>query len=289
VTPERAFDQALAEVCGEAIRTRGALGGGDIATALKLELASGRLAFAKVLTGDLAGALGCEAAGLDWLREAKALRIPRVIGRRETERDQILVLEWIEAGAPAADHGERLGRGLAGLHRFGAPTFGLEGDNFIATLPQRNESVENWPGFYGRFRLAPLVERAAGAGQLGSELQRRFDRLIERMPELTGPPEAPARLHGDLWSGNALCDERGLPVLIDPAVYGGHREVDLAMMDLFGGFSKRVFDAYDEAFPLAPGWRERIALYQLYPLLVHLNLFGSGYLGRLVSALEAYE
>ena len=104
-----------------------------------------------------------------------------------------------------------------------------------------------------------------------------------------GPEEPPARLHGDLWSGNAICDASGVPWLVDPAVYGGHREIDLAMMDLFGGFSKRVFDAYDEAFPLAPGWRERIALYQLYPLLVHLNLFGSGYLGRLVSALEAYE
>lgn len=289
MTPERVFDQALADACGEAVRNREAVRGGDIAATLRLELGSGRLAFAKILTRDVDGALACEEVGLDWLREANALRIPEVIGRRETDHDQILVLEWIEAGPPAADYAEWLGRGLAALHRFGAPNFGLEQDNFIATLPQRNEPAEDWSDFYTRLRLAPLVERAARTGQMGSDVRRRFERVAARMPDLAGPPEPPARLHGDLWSGNALCDERGLPVLIDPAVYGGHREIDLAMMHLFGGFSDRVVDAYDEAFPLAPGWRERTALYQLYPLVVHVNLFGAGYLRPLVEALEAYE
>ena len=107
-----------------------------------------------------------------------------------------------------------------------------------------------------------------------------------RLPQRCGPAEPPARLHGDLWGGNLLTDEHGAPVLIDPAVYGGHREVDLAMMQLFGGFSARVFDAYHEAHPLAPGWRERAPLYQLYPLLVHVNLFGGSYLGGVRRALR---
>lgn len=284
-----ALDQALADACGEPVCHREAVRGGDIASALRLELANGRRAFAKILTRDLDGALEREAEGLDWLRDADALRIPEILGQRETDRDQILVLEWIEPGPPTADYAERLGRGLAALHRFGAPTFGLDRDNFIATLPQDNGPAEDWPGFYAQLRIAPLVERAIRTGQIGSSFQRRFDRLATRMPGLTGPPEPPARLHGDLWSGNALCDETGLPVLIDPAVYGGHREIDLAMMRLFGGFSDRVVDAYDETFPLAPGWRERTALYQLYPLLVHVNLFGAGYLRPLIEALEAYE
>jgi fructosamine-3-kinase len=119
-------------------------------------------------------------------------------------------------------------------------------------------------------------------------LARRLDRLIERIPQLVGPNEPPARLHGDLWSGNVLCDEHGSPVLIDPAVYGGHREVDLAMMRLFGGFSDAVFDAYDAAYPLQPGHEERVALYQLYPLLAHVNLFGAGYVPQVERCIDRW-
>ncbi|HEY8923631.1 MAG TPA: fructosamine kinase family protein, partial [Polyangia bacterium] len=126
---------------------------------------------------------------------------------------------------------------------------------------------------------------ALDAGVAPASLGRQLDRLCARLDTLVGPPEPPARLHGDLWGGNSMVDERGSPSLIDPAVYGGHREVDLAMMRLFGGFGPRVFDAYDESYPLADGHEERVALYQLYPLLVHVNLFGGSYVGAVSSAL----
>jgi fructosamine-3-kinase len=282
-----AIARAVAHVTRASVQSVEPLGGGDIALSARVEVA-GRRCFAKLQALAPRGALACEAAGLEWLREAAALRIPEVLAVGEARDHQVLVLEWIESGAPAADHDEQLGRGLAALHGAGAPRFGLDRDNFIGTLPQVNGPGPNagWSDFYAHRRLEPLIAPARGAGLLGADRARRLARLLERLPEITGPPEPPARLHGDLWAGNALCDERGRPVLIDPAVYGGHREMDLAMMALFGGFSSRVLDAYREASPLAPGWRERVPLYQLYPLLVHVNLFGAGYLGALDQALQ---
>jgi len=129
---------------------------------------------------------------------------------------------------------------------------------------------------------------ARESGALSASQTQSAESLIERLPELCGPDEAPARLHGDLWGGNSMVDEEGRPCLIDPAVYGGHREIDLAMMRLFGGFSKRVFEAYHEATPLAPDHEDRMALYQLYPLLVHVNLFGGGYVGSVERILRHY-
>src|SRR6185436_7332699 len=178
------------------------------------------------------------------------------------------------------------GRGLAALHKFGAPYFGLDHDNFIGSLDQANDRRAAWADFYRDLRLEPLVARAAERGLVGVQLRRDFERLFERLDSLVGPAEAPARLHGDLWGGNLHVDERGQPCLIDPAVYGGHREIDLAMMRLFGGYGPRVFDAYEEAWPLSEGHERRTPLYQLYPLLVHVNLFGSGYVGQATRALR---
>ena len=221
-----------------------------------------------------------EADGLRWLAEADAIRIPtvRAVGA------SFLCLEYIAPGQAAADHDETLGRGLAALHRAGAPTFGLQRDNFVGAVEQHAATRERWPEFYAQCRLEPLVERAA----LDAALRRRFDALFARIDDLCGPAEPPARLHGDLWGGNAIVGPQGEPVLIDPAVYGGHREIDLAMMRLFGGFSPRVFAAYHEAFPFAPGADERVSLYQLYPLLVHVILFGGAYVGQLDHTLRRY-
>ncbi|MCZ7682741.1 MAG: fructosamine kinase family protein [Sandaracinaceae bacterium] len=157
-----------------------------------------------------------------------------------------------------------------------------------AASPQDNGREEDWPTFYARRRLEPQLRMAADRGRTSPEMRRGFSRLFARMRELVGPSEPPARLHGDLWGGNCHVDEHGAPVLIDPAVYGGHREMDLAMMQLFGGFSERVFAAYDEAYPLAEGWRERVPLYQLYPLMVHVNLFGGGYAASVERVLSRY-
>ena len=197
-------------------------------------------------------------------------------------------LELLDSGSRRSGFDEELGRGLAALHRSGAPGFGLDHDNFIGRLPQPNGPCADWAGFYRVRRLGAQLELAVESRRIPDSLRRKFDRLFERLDELLGPVEPPARLHGDLWGGNLHVDEQGRPCLIDPAVYGGHREVDLAMMQLFGGFGPRVFAAYAEAYPLADGHRERVGLYQLYPLLVHVNHFGGGYVGQVERALGAY-
>jgi fructosamine-3-kinase len=199
---------------------------------------------------------------------------------------QFLVLELVPTGAPACDFDEKLGRGLAALHRFGASGFGLDHDNFIGSLPQANAPIGSWPEFYRERRLEAQLRRAADEGRASTRMRQGFERLFRVLDDLCGPAEPPARLHGDLWGGNLLCDDRGAPCLIDPAVYGGHREMDLGMMRLFGGFGARVFEAYDEVWPLADGHHERVPLYQLYPLMVHVNLFGGSYVGSVEAALE---
>jgi fructosamine-3-kinase len=277
---------SVASALGSAVRDTSRVSGGDINDAYRVTLADGRAVFVKTHRAAPKGMFQAEARGLQWLAEARAIPVPRVLAVSEDDAEPFLVLELLEPGQPPRDFDERLGRGLAALHQFGAPSFGLDHDNFIGNLPQANDVHSDWASFYGEQRLAPQVRRAAR--QLGGELQREFARLYARLPQLVAGAEPPARLHGDLWSGNLHSNDAGSPCLIDPAVYGGHREIDLAMMQLFGGFSPRVFEAYDEAFPLQPEWRERTALYQLYPLLVHVNLFGGGYVGSVQRALRRY-
>ena len=170
----------------------------------------------------------------------------------------------------------------AQLHALGAPTFGLDRGNYLATIPQDNTPEVEFPTFYLERRLRPLIDRLRGVAG-GPDLHALLDALAQRR-ERFGPPERPARLHGDLWWGNvAFCD--GAPVLIDPAVYGGHREIDLAMLALFGGVSERLVAAYHEVWPLAPDWRSRISLWQLYPIAAHAVLFGGGYTAQLARLL----
>jgi fructosamine-3-kinase len=273
----------LAQLLGADVRAARPLSGGDINQAYAVELGDGRRVFVKTNARAPGGMFAAEARGLAWLAEAKALRVPAVLAASE----ELLALELVAEGRPARDFDERLGRGLAALHRFGAPAFGLDHDNFIGRLPQANPPLPSWPAFYRTRRLEAQLRRAAGAGLASARMRSGFERLFARLDDLCGPAEPPARLHGDLWGGNLLCDDGGAPVLIDPAVYGGHREIDLAMMRLFGGFGARVFAAYDEAFPLADGHEERVPLYQLYPLMVHVNLFGGGYVGSVEAALDS--
>lgn len=268
---------------GVRITRHSAVAGGDIGDSHRVELASGERLFVKSYATAPPGMAEAEARGLAWLDEAEAMRVARVRG----VGTDWLALDWIDSARPAPDYDEQLGRGLARLHSSGAPRFGFEADNWIGPLPQVNAPVADWPAFYAARRIEPLHRRARDAGALPAEIDRRLDRLLTALPELIGPEEPPARLHGDLWGGNVVCDEAGAPCLIDPAVYGGHREVDLAMMQLFGGFAAGVYRAYRRETPLAPGAAERVALYQVYPLLVHVCLFGSGYLTRLAAALEA--
>jgi fructosamine-3-kinase len=288
---EAGVKAAIAEALGAPVAGARRIAGGDINEAYEIGLADGRRLFAKTNRRSPRGMFAAEARGLAWLAGAQALRVPAVIaasaeGTRDGAGPQFLVLELVTSGAPAPDFDERLGRGLAALHRAGAPGFGLDHDNFIGRLAQDNTPAPAWAPFYRARRLEAQLELAVDGGLASARMRRGFERLWGALEGLVGPPEAPARLHGDLWGGNLLCDQRGHPCLIDPAVYGGHREVDLAMMRLFGGFGARVFDAYAEAWTLADGHRERIALYQLYPLMVHVNLFGGGYVGSVEAALD---
>ncbi len=255
--------------------------GGDINDAYRVRLADRRVVFVK--TNEHAATFAAEARGLAWLRTG-ALRVPDVLAVGE----HWLALEWLDFGEQPGGFPEAFGRGLAQLHRSGAPghgphigsepgaglelPFGLDHDNFLATLPQDNRTAPSWREFLVERRLRPLVERGVALGRM-PDVRALLDRLTD---DHLGPPEPPARLHGDLWWGNVAAAD-GAPVIFDPAVYGGHREIDLAMLALFGELSARMIDAYAEVWPLAQGWTARRPLYQLVPLAAHAVLFGGGY------------
>jgi fructosamine-3-kinase len=250
-------------------------------------LGDGREAFVKTRPDAAPGEYAAEATGLRWLAEPGALRAPRVL---EVD-DRYLALEWIERGRLDAAGVEELGSGLAATHMAGAESFGATGQLAAAgfgSLRLSNEPTEDWPTFYAERRLRPLARIARERSALSSAGIEAVERVCDRIAELAGPPEPPARLHGDLWSGNVMADAEGRPWLIDPSAYGGHREVDLAMLRLFGSPSERVFDAYEERAPLAEAWQQRVELYQLLPLLVHALLFGGSYRGAVERIAQRY-
>ncbi len=256
-----------------------AVGGGDINDAFHVVLVDGSEAFVKTRADAAAGEYEAEAAGLRWLAEPGAVRTPRVLD----VGDRYLALEWIAPGRLDARGLEALGHGLATTHLAGAPRFGGLGEPGtgsafgFGSLRLSNETAADWSTFYAERRLHPLAEIARRRGALPPSAIRALEGVCERISGLTGPAEPPARLHGDLWAGNVMADGDGRPWLIDPSAYGGHREVDLAMLRLFGAPSDRVFSAYQEVAPLADGWEDRVELYQLLPLLVHALLFGGSY------------
>jgi fructosamine-3-kinase len=267
------------------------VGGGDINEGYRVVLADGREAFVKTREDPAPGEYAAEAAGLRWLAEPGAVRTPRVLALDE----RYLALEWIPAGAgggPGVAAARALGRGLALTHQAGAPCFGVAGgpgaSARFGSLELSNEPTAEWPSFYAQRRLLPLARIARERGALAASGVAAVERVCERLHELAGPSEPPARLHGDLWSGNVMSDSQGRPWLIDPSAYGGHREVDLAMLALFGSPPRALFDAYEDVWPLADGWQERVELYQLLPLLVHAVLFGGSYAGAAERAARRY-
>lgn len=279
---------ALEEVLGLRVVGLARATGGSINDAYELHLADGRRLFCKTHPHPPPGFFSTEAAGLAWLAATDTVAVPAVVAVRD-DPPAFLALDWIQAGRHSPASEARLGHELARLHVSGAPGFGWDRDGYVGDLAQSNRPQLTWSDFYGRERLEPLTRRAVDGGHLPAEVGAELDRLVDRLGTLTGPEEHPARLHGDLWGGNLVVDRDGRPWLVDPAPYGGHREVDLAMMRLFGGFGRRVFEAYEEEAPLAEGHLERVPLYQLYPLLVHTILFGGGYAGQVREALRHYH
>ncbi|HEX6042419.1 fructosamine kinase family protein [Longimicrobium sp.] len=272
------------------IRGASPVGGGCINQGMRIDLADGRV-FLKHNASAAPGMFAAEARGLTALREAAdQLIVPRPLAWAEAEGDAPawLALEWLEPGPRGADFAERLGRGLASLHGLhdGDERWGWAEDNFIGALPQENGRMESWSAFWRRRRLEPQLAMGRDAGRLPGRAAE-WDRLFDRLPDLLDDAkmDGPSLLHGDLWGGNVVATMDG-PALIDPAVYRGHREADLAMTELFGGFGERFYAAYGEAWPLLEGYPARRPVYQLWYLLVHVNLFGGGYVAQTAEVLR---
>ncbi len=294
-----AVEELIARATGDAARVvrSSSAGGGCINAARTLELDDGRCFFVKSNPDPLPGMFEREAEGLEALAAAVAIRVPRPVGSGGGgEVPPFLVLEAIATGQPGPGFAEDFGRRFAALHRRspghrgpGGEAFGFDHDNYLGATPQPNGWCADWCDFWRRRRLGHQLELARKRGLSDRRLDRLGDRLLGRLEDLLGAPEEPAALlHGDLWGGNYMVGEGGEPVLIDPAVYCGRREADLAMTMLFGGFEPRFYAAYEEAWPLAPGSAERLEIYQLYHLLNHLNLFGRGYRSGCVAILERF-
>lgn len=267
--------------------------GGDINDAFRAHTDRGDL-FVKTRAGAAPGTYAAEAAGLEWLGEPAALGVPRVALVHDPEDadapgPRFLALEWIDRGQPSEASEEALGRGLAGVHAAGASAFGVSPSGAptrFSDVVLPNDSAPTFAEFWATCRLLPLAEQ--GARSLGAAGVALIHRVAERLPKLVGPAEPPARTHGDLWSGNVLHGAGGEVFLIDPAAHGGHREVDLATLRVFGGPSDRCFAAYDETHPLADGWEERVGLFQLEIVLLHVALFGGSYAGQATALASRY-
>lgn len=233
------------------------------------------------------GLLDREKNSLQFLAAQRCIALPSVVFCGLHGPDQLLVLEWIDTGPHTTVFWQRFGEQLARLHRCTSDRFGFSEDNDIGSLPQVNTPTESWTAFFIRCRLAPQVSLAAEAKLLPPNVTTLFEQLYARMDQLFNT-EPPSLLHGDLWSGNFLCNMQSEPVLIDPAVYYGHRSMDLAMTTLFGGFHPSFYEAYHYHFPLPTGYREQWEVCNLYPLLVHLNLFGQHYLSGIMATLKKF-
>jgi fructosamine-3-kinase len=278
---------ALAAATGRHVSARpeATVGGGCINTCLRWPSREGPL-FVKLAPREQAAMFEAEAAGLEELAHAKALRVPQVLGRGEAEGQAFLVLEWIDFGGTTARSERRLGELLAVQHRVSSESFGWHRDNTIGRTPQVNTPDRDWVRFYVERRLRFQLELAKREGYAGP-LTERGELLCERVGQFfAGHRPVPSLLHGDLWGGNWATDALGAPVVFDPAVYFGDREADLAMTRLFGGFGVEFYEAYAAAWPLDPGEAERRTLYNLYHVLNHLNLFGGGYLRQAQSMID---
>ena len=258
--------------------------GGDISSAWRLD-APDQSIFLKTGPSSSYEMFAAEAEGLQELAQADAVRVPAVLAFGEHAGNAFVALEWLRFDNADSACERLLGQQLAALHRTTRPQCGWHRDNTIGLTPQHNPWSDDWVEFYREHRLGYQLELSASNGFTGA-LQKEGARLLKRLPifyENYNPVES--LLHGDLWGGNWACTE-GQPVIFDPAVYYGDRETDLAMTRLFGGFGKAFYEAYESSWPLQPGYRERMDLYQLYHVLNHLNLFGSGYLGRAMALIE---
>lgn len=264
------------------------LAGGDINEVYLLHTAGGKVVVKANSATRFPGMFEAEKAGLELLGSANELRIPAVHGVGEAAGTSFLLLEYLPPAPQQPDFWQRMGRGLARIHRVTQENFGLDHDNYIGSLHQSNRAHSIWAEFLVQERLEVQCRMARDTGKMDRHTAATMERLYYRLEALF-PIEPPALIHGDLWSGNYHVGSVGEPCLIDPAVHFGHREMDIAMTRLFGGFSPAFYEAYQSEWPLADDWESRLSVANLYPLLVHVNLFGGGYLAQVQSILRNFS
>jgi len=269
------------------IQRASSLSGGSINSAFRLETTAGDFFMKYNRASAYPGMFEQEARGLSLLHDAKEIRVPEVMAYGDDGSNTFIILEYIDPAKKKDDFWEVFGHKLAALHRHEGPYFGLDHDNYIGSLQQYNDKRDRWTDFFREQRLLVQMEIAARSGLLPSLIRQSFESLFARLDDLF-PMEPPCLIHGDLWSGNYMVDDNGEACIIDPAVYYGSREMDIGMSQLFGAFGRGFYESYNEAWPMEPGWRERIEICNLYPLMVHVNLFGAGYLGSVDAILRKF-
>lgn len=282
------FNSHIRKVLDCPIKKVEPLSGGDISNAYCIYTQTHRF-FCKVNDSDTAlDMFYTEKAGLECIQHTKTIRVPEILGCGKYEGYSFLLMEFVEPKNPDPKDMETFGHQLAEMHSYvGQDSFGWKMDNYIGTLPQSNKTYTDWSQFYIRERLLPQLKMARDEKLLSSEEIPSINRM-ESVCQMHFPKTIPSLLHGDLWGGNYLIGVQGDPYLIDPSVYFGDAEIDLAMTRLFGGFSSRFYDAYSEQIPIKSLEKERVGIYQLYYLLVHLNLFGKSYYASVSRLLKTY-
>ena len=270
------------------ISSQRSVGGGCINDTAALQLSNGETIFLKKNNLSHPQMFEAEAQGLKHLICEGGPRVPKPLACFKDNAHQYLLLEFLSTGSRVSDYWEQFGRQLAHMHKtVRSSEFGFDIDNFIGATPQTNEYHSNWLIFFREMRLEPQIKMAAS--YLGGGLRKKLNQLLDNLDQfIPDHSEDASIIHGDLWTGNAMTGPKGEPVIIDPATYYGHREAEIAMTQLFGSFGGRFYDAYNEYWPMGSGWEDRMDLYNLYHMLNHVNLFGSGYVGSVSSIVNRY-
>lgn len=280
--------QRIVEECGIKTDRFQPVHGGDINRAFCIDSEQGKFFLKLNSSSEYPGMFEKEAKGLNELKQNSLIKIPGVIKNGTVDNCQYLLLQWIEKRMAKNDCMEKFGNDLAKMHQQPQSFFGWNEDNYIGSLQQQNNKRQDWPSFYSECRILPLSKLLIDQGLFDKKESDNAEVLCKRLKNLF-PEEPPALLHGDLWSGNYMIGKDGYVVMYDPAVYFGHREMDIGMSRLFGGFGEQFFEAYHHAYPLQKGWEDRLPLTQLYPLLIHAVLFGGHYIQTARGILARYS